>query len=124
MESLLQLCKQVMQIAKGGQKMSSTNSESMRLAYIRTLFDHVIEWYKNADTKAQVLLTLDGAFLAFLINPIFQNPDTLASVVAKFGTTTWVFLALTCVSLTVSIASALTCLWSRLYSGDELERVW
>lgn len=30
------------------------------------LFEDVRGWYDNADSKAQILLALDGAFLTFL----------------------------------------------------------
>jgi hypothetical protein len=38
------------------------DKKSPALEYSRRTFDGVLEWYKNADSKAQVILTIDGAF--------------------------------------------------------------
>jgi len=32
------------------------------LDYTRHLFDNYIDWYKNADSKGQVLISLNGVF--------------------------------------------------------------
>jgi hypothetical protein len=83
--------------------------------YARRLLELVINWYNNADSKAQVILTLDGAFLTFLTSSILGSPDNVAKIIARFGTDTWVLLILMGVCLVASIVSAMMCLLSRIF---------
>ena len=83
--------------------------------YSRRLYDDVLAWYQNADTKAQVVLGLDGAFLAFIAAAAFQKPEDLGALVATFSPWTWGWLALMVFTLFVSMTSAVYCLWSRIY---------
>lgn len=93
--------------------------------YARNLFANVISWYGSADTKAQVVLTLDGAFLAFLTGTVFAKPDDLEETLARFTPLTWWLLGAMALCLAASIACALLCLWSRLYwksrSADRMD---
>jgi hypothetical protein len=91
------------------------------LEHARRLFDNCIDWYRSADAKAQVLLSLDGAFLAFLTGSVFGRSGDAALVVRRFGVDTWTFLGVMCAAMTVSIFSAIRCLWSRTYSQHELK---
>ena len=98
----------------------STDSEKS-VEYARRLYDDVRSWYDNADTKAQVVLAIDGAFLAFLTGAIFSKPGDLKEVVGSFSTWTWSLLALMTLCLLASVISAICCLWSRTYSAKELQ---
>lgn len=98
-----------------------TNENSPALEYARRVYDGVMDWYKNADSKAQVILTLDGAFLAFLTSSIFMEQYELSKILSRFGVETWLLLALMCTTLAGSILSAILCLWSRVYAGDKLD---
>lgn len=93
------------------------------LDYSRRLYERVIDWYKNADSKAQIILTLNGAFVAFLTSSIFKNPDELLKLTNKFSGFTWLFLSLMCVCLVGSIVSALMCLWSRIAFSAERDEM-
>jgi hypothetical protein len=93
------------------------------LDYSRRLFERVIDWYKNADLKAQIILTINGAFLTFLTSSIFKNPEELAKVTQRFGFSTWLFLILMCVCLVGAIISALMCLWSRIFFFSKRDEV-
>jgi hypothetical protein len=83
------------------------------LDFTRRLLSETLDWYKNADLKAQILLTLDGAFLAFLTASAFKDPKALGPIVVRFGPETWLFLGLMTLTLSGSIASALLSLRSR-----------
>jgi hypothetical protein len=101
-----------------------SNSEiSASLDYARRLFERIIDWYKTADSKAQIILTLDGVFLTFLTTSVFKNPDELSRIIQRFNFFTWLFLALMCVCLIVSIISALMCLWSRVWLFSKRDAV-
>jgi hypothetical protein len=83
--------------------------------YSRRLYDDVLGWYRSADAKAQVVMGLDGAFLAFIAAGAFRKPEELASLFATFQPLTWRLLGLMALTLVMSMASAIYCLWSRVY---------
>ena len=93
------------------------------LDYSRRLLERVIDWYKNADLKAQIILTINGAFLTFLTSSIFKDPESLTKITQRFGSTTWLWLTLMCVCLVGSIVSALLCLWSRVFFFSKRDEV-
>ena len=86
---------------------------SEALDYTRRLNTETLDWYRNADLKSQVLLTIDGVFLAFLTASVFKAPRDLQPIVARFGIETWILLGLMMLALSGSIISALLSLWSR-----------
>lgn len=100
-----------------------TTHDSDALDYSRLLLERVIDWYKNADAKAQIVLTVDGAFLTFLTSSIFKNPAELTNITQNFTFFTWLFLVLMCVCLTLSIITALMCLWSRIFLFPKRDKV-
>jgi Family of unknown function (DUF5706) len=89
--------------------------ESDAVEYARRLLELVISWYNNADSKAQIILTLDGVFLTVLTSSLLETPDDVRKIVGGFGPETWLFLILMCLCLVGSIISALTCLLSRIF---------
>ncbi len=101
----------------------SESEQSDALAYSRLVFERVIDWYKNADSKAQIIHTVDGVFLTFLTTSIFKNPDELSKITQRLKAYTWIFLMLMCVCLIGSIISALMCLWSRILLFSKRDRV-
>lgn len=101
----------------------ANNEKSSALEFSRRNFDNVLDWYKNADTKAQIILSLDGAFLAFLTSFIFTKPDDLLAVFARFGAETWLLLGLMCLTFSGSIMSVIFCLRSRVYREAELDEM-
>ena len=103
--------------------MSSQTTTSEAVDYSRRLLDLVINWYNNADSKAQVILTLDGVFLTFITSSILASPDDLGKIIGRFGLDTWLFLILMCLCLVGSIVSALVCLLSRIFLLSERDRI-
>jgi hypothetical protein len=93
------------------------------LEYAHLVFTNVVDWYKNADFKAQIILTLDGALIAFLTTSIFKKPSELLEITSKLTPGTWFLLLFMCFSLAGSIASALMCLWSRVNFGIRRDKV-
>jgi hypothetical protein len=87
---------------------------SSDVEYVRRAYEHTMDWYKNADTKAQIIFTLDGAFLAFVTGSIFMNQGDLAEILQNFTPWGWVFLIIMAISLILSIFCAIACLWSRI----------
>jgi hypothetical protein len=88
------------------------------LEYARRLYANVLDWYKLADTKAQLLLTIDGAFITIIAGAVFGNPEELSDRVRRFGPETWVLLAVSALALLLSVGCAALCLWSRTGLGE------
>ncbi len=66
---------------------------SPSLDYSRRLYGNIHDWYKNADTKARILLTLAGVFLSFLTSTAFTKKNDLDSILELFGLETWILLS-------------------------------
>lgn len=49
----------------GADAVEEPGHEQENLAYLRTLYADVLKWYGVADSKAQVILTLNGVLIAF-----------------------------------------------------------
>lgn len=98
-----------------------TEDNDYPVEYARRLYDEVHRWYDSADTKAQVVLVIDGAFLTFLSTAIFAKPQDLSAILTAFSGWTWLLLALMTVCLMASVISVILCLWSRIYSASKLE---
>lgn len=96
-----------------------TDALTTNLEYVRQLYASVLDWYKNADSKAQVILTLDGIFLTLIANTLFQN----SKVVSEIPWHTAFFLGLMAMSLSASIYHAIACIWSRIYSTADLKEI-
>lgn len=93
------------------------------LAFAELVFGNVVDWYKNADLKAQVILTSEGALVAFLTTSIFRNQAEVSTITRSLSSTTWFFLIAMCMCLVGSITSALLCLWSRVALGVKRDSV-
>jgi len=86
------------------------------------VLDNIQDWYRSADTKAQVILALDGVFVAFLVNTAFRPESQIQPVIQRLGVEVWGMLGLMFVCLVGSIGSALLCLRSRLYPEAQVEK--
>ena len=84
------------------------------LEYARRIMCNNLDWYKSADTKAEIILSLDGVFLAFVTSSVFMKRADLLEILGNFTVWTWMFLGLMCLALAGSILCAVACLWSRI----------
>lgn len=91
------------------------------LEYSRRLYANVLDWYKRAETKAQVVLTIDGAFLAFLTDSMFVSQSDVQKIYGHFTVAMWTLLALMVITLLGSILGVLVCVRSRTLSDKELD---
>jgi hypothetical protein len=90
--------------------------------YLRRVYGHVFEWYRIADTKGQVLLSVDGILVTVLGGAVFGEPEKIAQRTGQFGWETWFLLALAGLSVVGSIGAAVMCLRSRL-ADAHIDRV-
>jgi hypothetical protein len=83
------------------------------LDYLRHLEEGLRYWYQAAEIKAQVVLAINGALVAFLGGSLLGNRGDVAQTVAVFGPETWLFLAGLTVAFALSITCAVFCLIAR-----------
>jgi len=95
-------------------KQISNPDLSHAVDYARRVFDHNLDWYKNADTKAEIVLTLDGVFLTFVTSSILMKPVDSLEILRSFTILTWSLFGIMSLSLAGSIFCAIACLWSRI----------
>jgi len=95
----------------------NNNIPDANVEYVRRLYENVLDWYKSAENKAQIIVTLDGIFVTFVTTSMFDSKNI---GVAQLPLITLGFLGLMIVSLAISLYHAISCLWSRTYTPDEL----
>jgi len=83
-----------------------------QLAYCRNVYQQTLDWYRNADAKAQIILTLDGVFIGFLGSNVFLQKRTLGNVV--FANLWTILIGLTLIGIICSVIFSVLCLKSRL----------
>ncbi len=81
--------------------------------YARRMYDRAIDWYKVAETKAQLLLTVNGAFVTVAFGLLSGSIEELRISLDAAGAFTWLFLTLAVASLSGSIAVAAATLLSQ-----------
>jgi hypothetical protein len=77
------------------------------------MYDRVIDWYKVAESKAQLILTIDGAFVTITFGLLSGSVADLRRSFESAGVLTWLFLTLTLVAVCGSIAAAAASLLSQ-----------
>jgi hypothetical protein len=91
------------------------------LAYVRRVYANVFEWYRIADSKAQLLLTIDGIFITVLATNAFSKPQEAVERTDRFGWETWMLFGLTGLAVVASVCCAAMCLRSRL-SNSQIDK--
>ena len=89
--------------------------------YARRVYDNVESWYTSADNKAQILLALDGAALAFFTATVFADPGSLSQMLLHFDFETYAYLTSVGICVGMSVFCALMCLRSRMPRGGSVE---
>jgi Pycsar effector protein len=80
--------------------------------YLRHMYAMTRAWYTAAETKAQLLLAVNGLFVTILFGILFGNSGDRHLKAAGFGSGTWVLLSVCAVALVTAIICAALCLWS------------
>jgi hypothetical protein len=87
--------------------------QAARTEYARRVYDRVMDWYKVAETKAQLILTVNGVFITIGFGIVSAKPDGVSVPTRTVGPETWGFLALAVSALAGAIGAAAACLLSR-----------
>jgi hypothetical protein len=84
------------------------------LAFSRGLYASTLDWYKVADSKGQLLLTLNGVYITVLSSVTIASSQNLVKLHTSLPPATWFLLAGAAVATAISILMAIACLYSRL----------
>lgn len=76
--------------------------------YARRVYDRVLEWYKAAETKVRLLLTVNGVFVTVAFSGLLGKAQNFTHA----GAETYAFAVLAVVSLLAAVLCAATSLWS------------
>ena len=85
------------------------------------MYDNVTDWYKSADTKAHVILGIDGVFIAFLTSSVFSKQNEIQTIIRTVHPITWLLLGIMICCVFGSTVASICCLWSRVYSKSEVK---
>ena len=80
--------------------------------YLRHMYAMTRAWYTAAETKAQLLLAVNGLFVTVLFGILFGNSSDRHLGAARFRSVTWVLISFSVVALVTAIICAALCLWS------------
>ncbi|MET9405306.1 hypothetical protein ABZX90_05870 [Streptomyces sp. NPDC002935] len=81
--------------------------------YVRRVYDRVIDWYKVAESKAQLILTVNGILVTVLFGITADNVTSKHELRKVSGVETWLFLSVSTGALLGAVTCAAACLWSR-----------
>ena len=84
------------------------------VAFSRGVYASTMDWYKVADSKGQLLLTLNGVYITALSSVTIASSQKLVQIHASLPLATLVLLAGAAVATAISILMAIACLYSRL----------
>jgi hypothetical protein len=70
-----------------------TDAAEVDIDYVRRVYASTREWYTVAETKAQLLLAVNGAFVTILFGILYGKNGDVQSGASRFGLETWIFLS-------------------------------
>ncbi|MEV0258304.1 hypothetical protein AB0H82_29080 [Streptomyces sp. NPDC050732] len=71
-----------------------------------------MDWYKVSESKAQLILTLNGLLVTLLLGAVAGNAAKEREFAKISGVETWVFFLASAGALAGAVACAAACLWS------------
>jgi hypothetical protein len=92
------------------------------LAFSRAVYTSTLDWYKVADSKGQLLLTLNGVYIAVLSSATIASSQNLVKLHSSLPPVTWFLLAGAAAATAISILMAISSLYSRL-SDTRLDKI-
>jgi hypothetical protein len=100
--------------SRGTAAPNSSHQRQEALIYCRSVYASMLDWYKVADAKGQLLLTINGIFVTVLSGLVLLRPDELIARKIQIGLAGWIFAAGAATAAGFSIICAIICLHSRL----------
>lgn len=91
---------------------SQARQAEVNVEYLRQMYASTRGWYAAAETKAQLLLAVNGIFVTILFGMIFGLPGYPRVNPSRFRLDTWILIGLSAAALVAAILCATSCLWS------------
>jgi hypothetical protein len=95
------------------QPLGVQSEAGVEIEYVRRVYERAIDWYKVAETKAQLLLTVNGVFVTVVFGVNSGNMADARQFAGVLGVETWVFLLCFICALIGAVTCAAACLWSQ-----------
>jgi Pycsar effector protein len=86
--------------------------DKANVEYLRHMYAMTRSWYTAAETKAQLLLAVNGLFVTVLFGILFGNSGDHHLGAAKIRHWTWALISFSVAALVIAIICAALCLWS------------
>src|SRR5690349_193365 len=83
--------------------------QAARTEFARRVYDRAMDWYKVAESKAQLILTVNGVFISIGFGIVSAKPDDVSVPARDLGPVTWAFLAVSVAALASAISAAAGC---------------
>lgn len=99
---------------RGSADSASARQRQEALSYCRAVYASMLDWYKVADAKGQLLLTLNGIFVTVLSGLVLLGPDELLARKVQLTWLGWISIMGAAGAVSYSIICAMMCLHSRL----------
>jgi Family of unknown function (DUF5706) len=91
---------------------AQVEEDKANVEYLRHMYSMTRAWYTAAETKAQLLLAVNGLFVTVLFGILFGNSGDRRLGGARLASGTWVLISVSVVALVIAIICAALCLWS------------
>jgi hypothetical protein len=101
------------ELSSNARRDSAKLTSTRGLDYARRVYDRCIDWYKVAETKAQLLLTANGAFAAIYFGLASANTDKVQTFGRNAGPETRCLLAVAVLAFCGAVSLAAGGLLSR-----------
>ncbi|HEX3960041.1 MAG TPA: Pycsar system effector family protein [Trebonia sp.] len=99
---------------------SRIEAAEANVEYLRHMYGSTRAWYTASETKAQLLLAVNGVFVTVLFGLLFGRSIGTRSEVSQFKADTWVLIGVTAMCLVGAVSCATLSLWS-LHGRAEAE---
>ncbi len=106
-------------VTAAGTGQSRGEATEANVEYLRRVYASTRDWYTAAETKAQLLLAVNGAFVTVLFGVLFGRSSDVHASTGKFGIDTWIFTAISVAALVSAIVCAALSLWSLHGKADD-----
>jgi hypothetical protein len=107
-------------VTQQAQQTPSTQQQES-LEFARRLYESITSWYKETHGRAQIVLTVDGAFVTLLAGTIVGKPADMGATTSVFGPETWGALLLMALAFAVSGGCAIWALIPLRLSSKKIE---
>ena len=96
-----------------GARLPTSGRAEVDVEFLRRVYANNREWYTVAETKAQLLLAVDGVFISIVFGAFLGNTESLRNAMAStFGPETWVSFGVTVTAVVSAVTCAALSMWS------------